>query len=77
MKKGFPTPSLPESITTFNNEFLVIVEFDLDSYRKKMNSKAVKETLSIPGWLNEEATAKGINFSQVIQEALITKIQSM
>lgn len=75
--KSFPTPSLPESITTFNNEFLVIVEFDLDAYRKKMNSKAVKKTLSIPGWLNEEATAKGINFSQVLQEALIAKLQSM
>ena len=50
--------------------FPVIVEFDLLEYRKKHNSKSVKKTLSIPEWLNEEATARGINFSQVLQDAL-------
>lgn len=35
----------------------VIVEFDLEEYRRKHNSKAVKKTLSILQWLNEEATA--------------------
>lgn len=50
--------------------FPVIVEFDLLEYRKKHNSRSVKKTLSIPEWLNEEATARGINFSQVLQDAL-------
>lgn len=59
------------------DEFLVIVEFDFAAFKKRVNSKAVKKTLSIPGWLNEEATAKGINFSQVLQEALMNKLQSM
>jgi hypothetical protein len=36
-------------------------------------SKAVKKTLTIPEWLNEEEMAHGINFSQVLQEALIQK----
>ena len=27
-------------------------------------------------WLNEEAMAKGLNFSQVLQEALLAKIQA-
>ena len=53
--------------------FPVIVEFDLLEYRKKHNSRSVKKTLSIPEWLNEEAMARGINFSQVLQDAL--KIQ--
>ena len=39
-------------------------------------SRAVKKTLSIPEWLNEEATALGVNFSQVLQEALIQKLQA-
>ena len=39
------------------------------------NSRAVKKTLSIPEWLNEEALAVGLNFSQVLQEALIQKLQ--
>ena len=53
---------------------LVIVEFDMEEYRRKHNSRAVKKTLSIPEWLNEEAIARNINFSQVLQEALMEKV---
>lgn len=53
---------------------VVVVEFDMAAYKRKHNSKAVKKTLSIPEWLNEEANAMGINFSQVLQEALMNKI---
>lgn len=53
---------------------IVIVEFDMLEYQKKHNSRAVKKTLSIPEWLNEEATAMGVNFSQVLQEALMSKL---
>ena len=52
---------------------LAIIEFDMLEYQKKHNSRAVKKTLSIPEWLNEEATAMGVNFSQVLQEALLSK----
>lgn len=45
------------------------------AYKKRTSSKAVKKTLSISEWLNEEATSMGINFSQVLQEALISKLQ--
>lgn len=48
----------------------------MDEYLRKNNNKAVKKTLSIPQWLNEQAIAKGINFSQVLQEALIQKLAS-
>lgn len=69
-----PSPSLPQSIELEDNAVLLIVEFDMEAYRRKHNSKAVKKTLSIPEWLNEEATALNINFSQVLQEALIQKL---
>ena len=69
-----PAPSEPYTITTNTGEFCVVIEFDMLAYKKRTNSKAVKKTLSIPEWLNEEATALGINFSQVLQEALMEKI---
>ena len=53
---------------------LAIIEFDMLEYQKKHNSRAVKKTLSIPEWLNEKATAMGVNFSQVLQEALLSKL---
>ncbi len=76
-KEPIPKPSNPQDIKLEEGQFLVVIEFDMMAYKKKNNSKAVKKTLSIPEWLNEEATARGVNFSQVLQEALIQKIQSM
>ncbi|MDE6973647.1 MAG: type II toxin-antitoxin system HicB family antitoxin [Lachnospiraceae bacterium] len=73
-KQEIPTPSEPCMITTSDNEYCVVIEFDMLAYLKRTNSKAVKKTLTIPEWLNEEATALGINFSQVLQEALIQKV---
>lgn len=69
-----PMPSQPQKITVSANEYCVVVEFDLLAYRKRNCSKAVKKTLTIPEWLNEEAVALDINFSQVLQEALMQKI---
>lgn len=75
--EALPVPSVPGQISLEDpNGHLVIIQFDLEAYQKKHNSRAVKKTLSIPEWLNEEAVAMGINFSQILQEALLTKIQS-
>lgn len=52
--------------------FASLVDIDLSAYFKK--AKAVKKTLTIPEWLNEAATEKGINFSQTLQDALMIKI---
>ena len=69
-----PVPSSFQNIAVNPGSFLVVVEFDKLAYNRKHNSKAVKKTLSIPEWLNEEAIALGVNFSQVLQEALMQKI---
>jgi predicted RNase H-like HicB family nuclease len=71
---AFPEPSDVSSISIEDETTIVIIEFDMLAYKKRTNSKAVKKTLTIPEWLNEEATASGINFSQVLQEALMVKL---
>ena len=70
-----PSPSDPTEIIPELDAFLVVIEFDMLAYKKRNNSRAVKKTLSIPEWLNEAAIAMDINFSQVLQEALLAKIQ--
>lgn len=72
-KEEIPAPTEIDKLS-LEDGILVIVEFDMLEYQKKHNSRAVKKTLSIPAWLNEEATAMGVNFSQVLQEALKEKI---
>lgn len=74
MGEEIPRASLPEDILPEEDSVLVIVEFDLMEYRRKHCSRAVKKTLSIPEWLNEAAMKQGINFSQVLQEALMMKL---
>lgn len=56
------------------NAFVSLVSVDMTEYAKKHNEKAVKKTLTIPAWLNNEAVAAGINFSAVLQEALQEKL---
>lgn len=47
-----------------------LVVADTDKWRQENDNKAVKKTLSIPSWMNKKAEAKGINFSQCLQDAL-------
>lgn len=52
-------------------EYLVnMVSVDVALYAKEHFEKSVKKTLTIPAWLNNAALEKGINFSQVLQDAL-------
>lgn len=69
-----PKASAPDMVLTEEGSFLVVVEFDLMEYRRRNCSRAVKKTLSIPEWLNEAAIRKNINFFQVLQEALLQKV---
>lgn len=75
-QQPFPASSDPTTITLEPDSFLVVIEFDMLAYKKRTNSRAVKKTLSIPEWLNEAAIAMDLNFSQILQEALLVKIQA-
>lgn len=75
-EEAFPTASDFTQISVEPDSCIVVIEFDMLAYKRKHSSRAVKKTLSIPEWLNEEATALGVNFSQVLQEALISKIHA-
>lgn len=73
-KEQLPKASVPTDYLVEQGDFSCLIEFDLMQYRRTHNTKAVKKTLSIPEWLNEAAMAQNINFSQILQEALIQKV---
>ncbi|MBO5228299.1 MAG: type II toxin-antitoxin system HicB family antitoxin [Lachnospiraceae bacterium] len=54
--------------------FVNMMSVDVAAYAKEHFEKSVKKTLSIPAWLNKLAMEQDINFSQVLKEALIAKI---
>lgn len=70
----FPAPSPVDKITVDSDAVLVVIEFDMLAYKKRTSSRAVKKTLTIPEWLNEQAIQLNINFSQVLQDALMEKV---
>ena len=74
-KEEIPKASEPDESLLSDGDFVVLVKFDYLDYCKKHSSKSVKKTLSIPEWLNEEAMAKNINFSQTLQEALMRELK--
>ena len=53
---------------------VTFVDIDFEEYRKRLEKKAVRKNISLPSWLNEKAEKEGINFSRVLQEALLDKL---
>ena len=71
---AIPAPSDRNTISLQANEFINYIASDTMAYRKMYNNQSVKKTLTIPEWLNEAASEAGVNFSQVLQEALMRKL---
>jgi hypothetical protein len=42
-----------------------------DLVRNELDNRAVKTNLTIPAWLKEMAEAQGVNYSKVLQTALM------
>ena len=51
-----------------------LVDVDLVSYRRMLDSKMVRRNVTLPNWLNREAEKAKINVSKVLQEALMAKL---
>lgn len=69
-----PNASNPRNFALEDDDFVVMVPFDMLEYKKANRTQAVKKTLSLPYWLNEAAENAHINFSGVLQEALKAKL---
>ena len=65
---------LRKVVKDYPDDLVMLVGCDPRQYYRRNHSKAVKKTLTIPEWLNDEAERKNINFSQVLQEAIIDKL---
>lgn len=60
-----------KNIQLENNQIVSFVTVNLFEHKKKYENKSVKKTLSIPAWLNTVAEKENVNFSQILQKALI------
>ena len=74
--REIPEPSSPSEIFLEEGEFINYIACDTLEYKRRRNGKTVKKTLTIPEWINEAAMGMNLNFSQILQEALLSRIES-
>mgnify|MGYP002519038901 CR=1 FL=1 len=71
-----PQKIMNELEVTSDEAFVNIVTVDVAEYAKTHFTTSVRKNLTIPSWLNDAAMKQHINFSQVLQEALLQKLQA-
>ena len=70
-----PKSSAYADVKPRENGQVNIVLLDMDKYAEQYGEKAVRKNVTIPAWLNTFAEKRKINFSQVLQEAILAKTQ--
>ena len=69
-----PQPSKLSDIETDETEKTVLIDVFMPAVRMAQSTKAVNRTVTLPAWLNAAAQENGINFSQLLQDALKTEL---
>ena len=69
-----PAPSPIRAIELEAGEIVALVEVYMLSVRLSQENRSVNRTVTLPAWLNAQAMERGVNFSQVLQDALRAEI---
>lgn len=64
-----------KNISLEENQIISFVSINLLEHKRKYENKSIKKTLSIPAWLNTVAEKENVNFSQLLQKALIETLK--
>ncbi len=70
-----PTTVSVEQIEHGPGEIVTLVDIDFAAYRRAHDMRTVRKNVTLPGWLSAEAEKAGVNFSQVLQEALKERLK--
>lgn len=68
--KDIPAPHTNEIIRE-EDDILTLVDVDFAEYRRKVDNRAVKKNCTLPYWLSVEADKRGLNYSRVLQDAIM------
>lgn len=79
LEEGNPVPKASDytEVKPRENGQVNMVFLDMDKYAEQYGEKAVRKNVTIPAWLNTFAEKRKINFSQILQEAILAKAQKM
>ena len=68
---------MKDQLTLEKNSFINLLILDIDTYAEQYGEKCVRKNITIPAWLNTYGEKNHINFSRVLQDALLAKAQSI
>lgn len=71
-----PEPTQINKIQLPVNSVPLLVEVFMPPVRERINNRSVNRTVTLPAWLNAAALAKDVNFSKILQDALIQIVQN-
>lgn len=54
-----------------SDAFVSLIMLDMGAYSDAHAEKAVRKNITIPAWLNAYGEARGVNFSRLLQDALL------
>ncbi len=70
-----PKPSQPQTIDLeYENGFMTLITINMAEYERLHGKKSIKKTLTIPAWMNSLAEKEGLNFSSLLQNAIIKEL---
>lgn len=74
---GRPMPARTpyQEIEHVPGDIVQLVRVDTDTYRRLNDNRAVRKNVSLPAWMAELADRRGINCSQVLQDALRSQLR--
>lgn len=73
--KELPKPYSREPEEVREGDIKTLVDIDFTEYRLKHDNRAIKKNCTIPYWISVEAEKAGVNYSQILQEALVKKLK--
>lgn len=77
--EGIPIPSATaqESLAHEPGCVFSVIQVDTIAYRAQTDARAVRKNVSLPAWMAALAEKRGINCSQVLQEGLTARLNTI
>ena len=70
-----PAPSPLGVLHPEGERYAVLIDADPEIYARQRKNTAVRRTVSLPQWLDEEAAVRRLSLSAVLQDALVAMIE--
>lgn len=68
---SIPAATAQRDIPHDTADVLTLISVDTIAYRARTDTHAVRKNVSIPAWMANMAERRGINYSKVLQDALV------